>query len=136
MCHSTSLRKGLRVLVVDGAADSRDLLTALFDEYEVETTTATCVSEALEVMQQNRPDLLISEIFLPGEDGYSLMSKVKTLEATYFTQIPAITLTVCAEERDRIQALEAGFCRHLSKPLDIDQLIATMACITEHTQEM
>lgn len=130
MCYSALLRKGLRVLVVDGAADARDLLTALFDEYEVETTTATCVSEALEIMQQTRPDLLISEIILPGENGYSLISQVKTFEMTNCVRIPTIALTVCARETDRIHALAAGYCRHLSKPLNIDELIATMACIT------
>lgn len=136
MCYSTTLRKGLRVLVIDGAADSRDLLTALFNWYEVETTTATCVSEALEILQQFRPDLLISEIVLPGEDGYSLIDKVKTFEAAYCTRIPAIALTVFVEESDRIRALAAGFCKHLPKPLNIDELIATVACITEQAQEL
>ncbi|MBD2121843.1 response regulator [Trichocoleus sp. FACHB-262] len=135
MCDSNSLRKGLRVLVVDGDADSRDLLMALFEDYEVSTTTATCVSEALESMQQACPDLLISEIVLPGEDGYSLMSQVKAWKTTQRTRIPAIALTVCAEESAQRRAIAAGFCQHLPKPLDIDELIATMACLTQETQE-
>ncbi|MBD2095867.1 response regulator [Trichocoleus sp. FACHB-591] len=135
MCDSNSLRKGLRVLVVDGDADSRDLLMALFEDYEVATITATCVSEALEIMQQACPDLLISEIVLPGEDGYSLMSQVKAWETTQRTRIPAIALTVCAEESAQRRAVAAGFCQHLPKPLDIDELIATMACLTQETQE-
>lgn len=136
MCYSTLLRKGLRVLVVDGTADCRDLLRILFNQYELETTTATCVSEALEIIQQTCPDLLISEIILPDEDGYSLMRKVKTFEKTYHVQIPAIALTVCAEESARFHALAAGFYRHLPKPLNIDKLIVTMACLTGQTQEM
>ena len=134
MCSSTSLRKGLRVLVVDDHADSRDLLMLLFAEYGVEAIEASCVSESLEIMQQICPDLLISEITLPDEDGYSLMSKVKALESAYNVKIPAIALTVQARESDRRRALAAGFCKHLSKPLDIEQLIATMVCITEQAQ--
>ncbi|MBD0390404.1 MAG: response regulator, partial [Nostoc sp. C3-bin3] len=82
MYYSASLLKGLKVLVVDGSADCRDLLKMLFDEYEVETTTATCAREAEEIIQQTCPDLLISEIVLPDEDRYSLMSKVKAFEKT------------------------------------------------------
>lgn len=136
MCYSASLRKGLRVLVVDGIADCRDLLRILFDEYDLETTTASSVSEALEIIQQTCPDLLISEIVLPDEDGYSLMRKVKAFEKAYRLQIPTIALTVCAEENARIHALAAGFCRHLPKPLNIDKLITTMACLTEQAQEI
>lgn len=136
MCHPTSLRKGLRVLVVDPTADSRDLLTALFDTYEVETTTATCVGEALERVQQAPPDLLISEILLPDEDGYSLIRQVKALETTHHSPIPALALTVCARESDRLRALATGFCKHLSKPFDIDELIATVAGITRQAQEI
>ena len=136
MPHLPLLRKGLRVLVVDGTADCRDLLTMLFDGYEVETTTATCVSEAIASMQQTLPDLVISELFLPGEDGYALMDKVKAFETTYRVQIPAIALTVCAGVHDRTRTLAAGFCQHLAKPLDIDELLATIVCITGSAQAM
>lgn len=124
------LRKGLRVLVVDGDADSRALLMMLFEEHGVETIATPCVSESLEIMQHTCPDLLISEIVLPEEDGYSLIRKVKAFETTYRVQIPAIPLTVYAGEADRVQALAAGFCSHLPKPLDINTLIETMACVT------
>jgi CheY-like chemotaxis protein len=134
MPHLPLLQKGLRVLVVDGTADSRDLLTMLFDAYGVETTTATCVSEAITSMQQALPDLVISELFLPGEDGYALMDKVKTFETTYRVQVPAIALTVCAGVHDRTDALAAGFCRHLAKPLDIDELLTTIIGITGAAQ--
>lgn len=127
---TTLLRKELRVLVVDGDADSRALLMMLFEEHGVETIAATCVSESLEIMQHTCPDLLISEIVLPEEDGYSLIRKVKAFETTYRVQIPAIALTVYAGEADRVQALTAGFCSHLPKPLDINTLIETMACVT------
>ncbi|MBD2036181.1 response regulator [Leptolyngbya sp. FACHB-321] len=113
MFDAASLRSGLRVLVVDGHADSRVLLTNLFELYGVETTTATCVREAIASLHQAFPDLLISELLLPGEDGYALISQVKDLEAMYQVQLPTIALTVCTTEHDQIHALTAGFCRHL-----------------------
>ena len=130
MSDLASLQKGLRVLVVDAAADSRDLLRCLFDAYEVETTTVTCVSEALASMAQTCPDLLISELFLPGEDGYSLIEKVKAFEVTHRVRMPALALTGCASEHERLRALLAGFCQHLVKPFDIDELLATVAHLT------
>lgn len=83
------------------------------------------------MMQQFPPDLLISELILPGEDGYSLMQQVKSFETTGNVSMPAIALTVCAEEGAQVQALAAGFCRHLAKPVDIDELIAAVACLTQ-----
>jgi two-component system, OmpR family, response regulator len=131
MCHSTSLQDGLRVLVVDPDVDSCELLAILFAEYGIETTIATCASEAIAQIQQAPPDLLISEILLPGEDGYSLIHRVKTLETALHVQIPAIALTtIFPSERNRAYTLAAGFRRHLLKPLDIDELMATVACLT------
>lgn len=131
MCHSTSPRDGLRVLVVDPDVDSCELLAILFAEYGIETTIATCASEAIAQIQQAPPDLLISEILLPGEDGYSLIHQVKTLETALHVQIPAIALTAMfIGEHDRIYSLTSGFCRHLLKPFDMDELMATVACLT------
>jgi len=128
---SALLRNGLRVLVVDNDLDSCELLKTLFAEYEIETITATCASEAIEQINQTPPDLLISEIFLPGEDGYSLIHQVKTLETTLHVQIPAIALTaMCIGEDDRADTLAAGFCSHLLKPFDINELIATVTYLT------
>ncbi|MDZ8108561.1 MAG: response regulator [Nostoc sp. DedQUE12a] len=135
MSHPALLRNGLRVLIVDSNVDSCALLVALFAEYGVKTTTAISVSQALEMIQQTPPDILIAEIILPDDDGYSLMRKVKALEATYGVKVPAIALTVCARKSDRDRALAAGFCRHFAKPINIDELIATIAYITEQPQE-
>jgi DNA-binding response OmpR family regulator len=77
---------------------------------------------------------LISELLLPGEDGYALISQVKVLEAMYQMRLPAIALTVCTTEHDQIHALTAGFCRHLAKPLDIDELMTMMAGLTAQAQ--
>jgi CheY-like chemotaxis protein len=125
---------GLRVLVVDSDLDSRVLLTMVFEEYGVETIAATSALEALEIVKQVKPDLLISEISLPNEDGYSLMRKVKALENARQVDIPAIALTTYDGEDDRAHALSVGFEKHLPKPFDIDELIITVACLTKQVQ--
>lgn len=136
MCHYSLLLNGLQVLVVDSDPDSRDLLTALFEMYGIETLTATTAAEALEILKQVKPDLLISEIGLPKEDGYSLMRKVKALEKTRQIQIRAIALTVYAREEDCVQALSVGYAKYLSKPFDIDELISMVASLTGQVQLM
>lgn len=129
-CYQSLSLNGLQVLVVDSDPDSTYLLTAIFEEYGVETIAVKSVDEALEILKQIKPDLLISEIGLPKEDGYSLMHKVKALESAEQVQIPAIALTTYARESDRAHALSVGFGKHLSKPFDIDELIETVACLT------
>jgi CheY-like chemotaxis protein len=127
---------GLQVLVVDSDPDSRYLLTMLFEGYGVKTITATSALEALEILKQVKPDLLISEIRLPKEDGYSLMRQVKALEMQKQVPIPAIALTVCAREDDRAHALSVGFEEHLPKPFDIDELLGMVTCLTGHVQSL
>jgi CheY-like chemotaxis protein len=130
VCYQSLPLDGLQVLVVDADSDSRYLLKLIFEEYGVETIAATSAGEALEILKQVKPDLLISEIPLPKEDGYSLMHKVKALESERQVQIPAIALTTYATQDDRVHALSVGFDRHLPKPFDIDELIGTVACLT------
>jgi CheY-like chemotaxis protein len=78
---------------------------------------------------------LISEILLPGEDGYSLMHRVKTLETKLHVQIPAIALTTqSVGECDRAYTPTTAFCKHLLKPLDIDELLEAVASLTGQTQ--
>ena len=134
MYNDSLALNGLRVLVVDSDLDSRVLLTMVFEEYGVETIAATSAFEALEIVKQVKPDLLISEISLPNEDGYSLMRKVKALENARQVEIPAMALTTYDGEDDRAHALSVGFEKHLPKPFDIDELIITVACLTKQVQ--
>lgn len=134
MCYqSLPPLDGLQELVVDSDADSRYLLTLVFEEYGVKTIAATSVGEALEILKQIRPDLPIGELGLPKEDGYSLMRQVKALESGRSPE-SAIALTVHAMESDRSQALSVGFYKHLSKPFDIDELIKTVASLILNKQ--
>lgn len=116
---------GLRVLVVDSDPDSRYLLTTLFESYGAEMLAVSSVEAALAALQQAKPNLVISEIGLPDADGYSFIRQVKALEMAQQIEIPAIALTIFARPSDRDHALAAGFRKHLPKPVDIDQLIAT-----------
>ncbi|WP_322744778.1 response regulator [[Phormidium] sp. LEGE 05292] len=130
------LRKGLRILIVDSNLDSRELLAIIFNQYGVETIAATCISESLEIMERIQPNLVIGEIALPDGDGYDLIRKVKLFETKYKVRIPAIALTIYARKSDQIGALAAGFCKHLSKPFELEELIATVASVTQEAPEM
>lgn len=122
--------QGLRILVVDSDLDSRDLLKMVFEEYGIETFVTVSVLEALEIVQRVKPDLLISEIRLPNEDGYSLMCQLKALKNRRQAKIPAIALTTYAQKCDRDRALSVGFDKYLLKPFDMDELISTVAYLT------
>ena len=133
MCHTQKL-DGLRLLVVDDDPDTRELLTILFSGEGAEIIAAASVVEALEALSCFQPDMLISDISLPDEDGYSLLQKVRKLDASQRGQIPAIALTAHVMDEDRARALSAGFDRHLSKPTDLDELtsvVKSLACQTK-----
>lgn len=90
--------------------------------------TAASVAEALEALAQFVPDILISDIAMPGEDGYSLIRQVRALEAFQGAVLPAIA-TAYAGEAERVQALEAGFQMHVSKPVDPFEFVAVVASL-------
>jgi two-component system OmpR family response regulator len=134
MCDQSLSLNGLRVLVVDNNSDCRDILKMVFEDYGIEMIAATCVSEALEILKQIKPDVLISEIALPNEDGFSLMHKVRAIEVAEQVEIPAIALTTYDTKYDRAYARLVGFCKHLSKPVDFDLLITTVLSVTRQIQ--
>ena len=134
MMYQSLLFKGIRVLVVDSNADCRDILRIVFEDYGIETITATCVSEAVEILKRVKPDVLISEIALPNEDGFSLMHKVRAIEVAEQVEIPVIALTTYDTMYDRAYTGLVGFCKHLSKPVDFDELIATVYDLTKQNQ--
>jgi CheY-like chemotaxis protein len=125
--NNFSILNGLQILVVDDNVDTLELITILLEEYEAHVTTAASVGEALEVMAQFRPDILISDIAMPNEDGYSLIHKVRNLEAERGGFTPAIALTAYAGDVERSLALDAGFQMHVSKPVDPIELVAVVA---------
>ncbi|MEH2205220.1 MAG: response regulator [Nostoc sp.] len=122
---------GLRVLVVDDEADTRNFLSFMFEDYGAFATAVASVDEALAVLEQAKPDILISDIGMSGQDGYTLIRKLRSLEPEKGGCIPAIALTAYTREEDRLEALRAGFQQHLSKPIDPNKLISAVVNVLE-----
>ncbi|WGV26787.1 hybrid sensor histidine kinase/response regulator [Halotia branconii] len=118
---------GLKVLVVDDEADTRNFLAFMFEEYGAITTAVGSVDAALAFLEQSQPDVLISDIGMSEQDGYTLIRKLRSLEPEKGGCIPAIALTAYSREEDRRKILSSGFQRHLSKPVDPNKLIAAVA---------
>jgi signal transduction histidine kinase/CheY-like chemotaxis protein len=119
--------QGLRVLAVDDEADTREMIRAVLEHCKMEVITAGSASEALEVIAQSHPDVLISDLGMPGEDGYALIAKVRSLPAERGGQIPAAALTAYVRAEDRVKVLRSGFQLHVSKPLEPNELVAVVA---------
>ncbi|MEH2418093.1 hybrid sensor histidine kinase/response regulator [Nostoc sp.] len=124
---------GLRVLIVDDEADTRHLLTTILTEYGIQVIAAASASEALLALQQFHPHILVSDISMPQEDGYTLIKKVRALPTQEGGRIPAVALTAYARAEDRTQALLAGFQLHVPKPVNPGELAAVIANLTGRT---
>ena len=120
----------LQLLVVDDDDDTREFLIALLEDEGAMVRSAASVAGALAALESYWPDLLLSDIGMPEADGYELIRRVREMEALRGGKMPAIALTAYAREEERQQALEAGFQMHLSKPVDINNLIAAIANLT------
>jgi PAS domain S-box-containing protein len=118
---------GLRVLVVDDEPDARELLSVGLGQCGAQVTTASSVLEALEALAGGKFDTMISDIGMPGEDGYELIRRVRALPSGAGGRMPAIALTAYARSEDRLQALRAGFEMHVSKPVELTELVVVIA---------
>jgi PAS domain S-box-containing protein len=118
---------GMTVLVVDDEPDARDLIKRILSDCNAVVHTAANASAALEALRSSPPDLLISDLGMPGMDGFALLAAVRALPAAEGGTVPAVALTAFARSEDRLRALEAGFSSHISKPVEPSQLIATAA---------
>ncbi|PYN41780.1 MAG: hybrid sensor histidine kinase/response regulator [Candidatus Rokuibacteriota bacterium] len=118
---------GRRILVVDDEADARDLLAQILGQAGADVIVAGSADEALETLRRWRPDVLVSDIGMPGDDGYVLIRKVRALGAGEGGQVRALALTAYARSEDRALALEAGFHTHIAKPVDPLELTALIA---------
>jgi PAS domain S-box-containing protein len=122
---------GLKVLAVDDEVDTREVLRTAFEQCGAEVTTAASASEALALLLETRPDVLISDIGMPDEDGYELISKVRALSVESGGKIPAVALTAYARAEDRLRALRAGYQMHVPKPVELAELVAIVSRLTE-----
>jgi CheY-like chemotaxis protein len=121
--------EGVRVLVVDDEKDAREVIVAILEQRGARTFEAASVEEALLRLDEERPDVLVSDIGLPEEDGYSLMRRIRALPRARGGGIPAAALTAYARTEDRMQALLAGFQIHVPKPVQPAELIAVVASL-------
>jgi PAS domain S-box-containing protein len=119
--------KGVRVLVVDDEIDARALLKRILEDSGAIVTAAESAEEAIELLQAGKFEVLVSDIGMPGEDGYSLIKRVRSLGAASGGDIPAIALTAYARGEDRIKAVAAGFQMHVAKPVETIELITMIA---------
>jgi two-component system, chemotaxis family, CheB/CheR fusion protein len=120
---------GVRVLIVDDAADVRELFTVVLEDYQAIVTTVASATEAIATLTANPSeyDVLLSDISMPGEDGYTLIRRIRQLSAEAGGQIPAAALTAHARTEDYALAIAAGFQIHLTKPVTPDQLAFAVA---------
>jgi signal transduction histidine kinase/ActR/RegA family two-component response regulator len=118
---------GIKILVVDDEPDARDLIGRVLEECKAEVLTAASASEALTMIELERPHLLVSDIGMPEIDGYEFLRRVRKLSQKIGVHIPAVALTAYAGPEDKTRALRAGFLVHIAKPVEPSELVATLA---------
>jgi signal transduction histidine kinase/CheY-like chemotaxis protein len=122
---------GLRLLVVDDENDAREWIGRVLSDSGADVRLLASPGDALEQLAQFRPDVLVSDIGMPGIDGYELIRQVRAMPATLGGETPAIALTAFARNEDRARALAAGYQLHLGKPIDEEELVAAVASMRE-----
>jgi CheY-like chemotaxis protein len=121
---------GVRALVVDDEDDARELLEAALTQYGADVVAVSSAAEAYALITatppRERPDVLVTDIGMPGEDGYGLMRRVREWEKASGAYLPAVALTAYGRTEDRMRALRAGFQMHVAKPVELTELAAVI----------
>jgi signal transduction histidine kinase/ActR/RegA family two-component response regulator len=125
------LLAGLTILVVDDELDARELVTAVLEQYGADVMSVGSAAEALGLLKKvkppERPDVLVSDIAMPGEDGFALIRQIREMPATQGGNIPAVAVTAFGRSSDRVRALAAGFQMHVPKPVEPAELALVIA---------
>jgi PAS domain S-box-containing protein len=134
-CNPTILPQldNVNVLVVDDESDAREMLNVILSQCGARVRTAASSREALDVLAKWKPEVLISDIGMPDEDGYSLIQQVRALEAERGGRIPAVALTGYASRDDRLRLLSAGYQIHVTKPVELAELAMIIASLVGRT---
>lgn len=130
---ATDRLDGLRILVVDDEADTRDLLKQGLEYCGATVKVAESAAEALELLRYSVPDVLISDIGMPGTDGYDFIRQVRKLSRQRGGKVAAIALTAYTRTEDRLQALRAGYDMHVPKPVELTELVAVAVSLTRRS---
>ena len=123
--------KGLKILIVEDEVDSLEFLKFFLEQCGAQVSGANSVTSAIECLKKTIPDLIVSDIGLPEADGYEFIETVRSLPPERGGNVPAVALTAYARNEDKLRALSSGFQTHLSKPVDTDELIATVVHIVK-----
>ena len=118
---------GLNVLLVDDDSDTLKLMETALTRREANVTAVSSANEAIRAITRKRPDVLVSDIAMPDEDGYGLIEKIRSLERGGSDNIPAVAITAYAKDEDRERALSSGFQIYLAKPVELTELISVVA---------
>jgi CheY-like chemotaxis protein len=121
------LLSGLNVLLVDDDSDTLTLMATALTRRQAKVTAVSSAREAIQAIRDQRPDVLVSDIAMPGEDGYGLIARVRALENHEAQNIPAVAITAYAKEEDRKRALSSGFQIYLAKPIELTELVSVVA---------
>jgi CheY-like chemotaxis protein/nitrogen-specific signal transduction histidine kinase len=127
--------KGVKVLVVDDEPDARALVKRLLEDCQATVVTASSAAEAIEAYRNDIPTVLISDIGMPDEDGYSLIRKVRAIDRTRGQTTPALALTAYARTEDRMQAIRSGYQMHIAKPVEPAELTTVVAALAGRTAQ-
>jgi len=122
---------GLRILVVDDDPDATEVVSTILGQAGAEVATASSAPQAIDLVDRWGPNVLISDIGMPGEDGYQLIRKVRARFPDKPSQIPAIALTAFARSQDRLKALSEGYQMHVAKPIEPIELVTVIASLTQ-----
>jgi len=125
--------QNVRVLLVDDDADGLDLTTVMLTNSGAQVKTAVSVAAALDILESWPADVLVSDIEMPGEDGYELLRRIRAKERGGRTRLPALALTAYGRPEDRRRTLAAGYNLHLAKPIDPSELVLAVANLVGRT---
>ncbi len=124
---SASVLDGVHVLLVDDDADTLELLTAALKQQKANVTAVSSAAEAIAAIKISKPDVIVSDIAMPGEDGYQLIEKIRAMKFEPDAAIPAVAITAYAKQEDREAALSSGYQGYLAKPIELSELVTAVA---------
>jgi CheY-like chemotaxis protein len=118
---------GFRILIIDDQADAREALSTLLESLGAQVQSAENAQQGLAALARYQPDVVLCDIAMPGEDGFSLIRKVRALERRQSGKVPMVAVTAYAERENIQRCLDAGFDAHLAKPMDVVDLAGLIA---------